>query len=142
MVEIDKVWLTEDAVCLRTKDGREAREFIKDYPHLAAADKEALSSFVVDDYGISWPELDEDLSFEGFFEVRPANVLYCIFKSHPELNASAVARRVGISQSLFAQYLSGIKKPSDKRLKEILTSIKEASQSIIDSCNQSSESCR
>lgn len=142
MIEIDKVWLTEDAVCLRTKDGREACEFIKDYPRLAAADKEALSSFVIDGYGISWPELDEDMSFEGFFEVKPVNVLYGIFKSHPELNASAVARKVGISQSLFAQYLSGIKKPSDRRLKEILTSIEETCNSIIDACNRSSGSCR
>ena len=38
--------------------------------------------------------------------------LYRIFISHPELNASAVARRMGISQSLMSQYISGIKKPS------------------------------
>ena len=37
--------------------------------------------------------------------------LYRIFISHPELNASAVARRMGISQSLMSQYISGIKKP-------------------------------
>lgn len=30
--------------------------------------------------------------------------LYRIFISHPELNASAVARRMGISQSLMSQY--------------------------------------
>lgn len=36
--------------------------------------------------------------------------LYRIFISHPELNASAVARRMGISQSLMSQYISGIKK--------------------------------
>ena len=34
---------------------------------------------------------------------------------HPELNASAVARRMGISQSLMSQYISGIKKPSQER---------------------------
>lgn len=41
--------------------------------------------------------------------------LYRIFISHPELNASAVARRMGISQSLMSQYISGIKKPSQER---------------------------
>jgi len=35
--------------------------------------------------------------------------------SHPELNASAVGRRLGISQSLMAQYINGIKKPSKER---------------------------
>ena len=42
--------------------------------------------------------------------------LYRIFISHPELNASAVARRMGISQSLMSQYISGIKKPSQERV--------------------------
>lgn len=40
--------------------------------------------------------------------------LYRIFISHPELNASAVARRMGISQSLMSQYISGIKSPHKK----------------------------
>lgn len=36
--------------------------------------------------------------------------LYRIFISHPELNASAVARRMGISQSLMSQYIMWNKK--------------------------------
>ena len=50
---------------------------------------------------------------------------------HPELNASAVARRMGISQSLFAQYISGIKKPSEKRLNEILSTMQEVGRELI-----------
>lgn len=41
---------------------------------------------------------------------KPSNPLYDVFIDHPELNASAIARRLGISQSLFAQYISGTKK--------------------------------
>lgn len=50
---------------------------------------------------------------------------------HPELNASAIARRMGISQSLFAQYISGIKKPSEKRLNEILTVMQEVGRELM-----------
>ena len=51
--------------------------------------------------------------------------LYRIFISHPELNASAVARRMGISQSLMSQYISGIKKPSQEREALIVNTIKD-----------------
>lgn len=50
---------------------------------------------------------------------------------HPELNASAIARRMGISQSLFAQYISGIKKPSEKRLNEILSTMQEVGKELM-----------
>jgi predicted transcriptional regulator len=40
------------------------------------------------------------------------------------LNASAIARRLGISQSLFAQYISGAKKPSEKRMREIMDTMR------------------
>lgn len=50
---------------------------------------------------------------------------------HPELNTSAIARRMGISQSLFAQYISGIKKPSEKRLNEILTIMQEVGRELM-----------
>lgn len=60
-------------------------------------------------------ELDEDLSFEEFFLEKKSNPLYDLFIAHPELNAAAIARRLGMSQSLFAQYVSGTKKPSKKR---------------------------
>lgn len=123
MIDIQQVWLSEDAVWVRTADGREAYERFSDYPRLKNADRRQLEAFETDGFGISWPELDEDLSFECFFKQKQKNVLYEIFMSFPELNASAVARRTGISQSLFAQYISGTKKPSDKRLKEILAAI-------------------
>lgn len=41
--------------------------------------------------------------------------LYNFLMRHPELNASAIARRLGISQNLFAQYISGKKRPSTEQ---------------------------
>jgi len=51
--------------------------------------------------------------------------------AHPELNVSAIARRMGISQSLMAQYISGKKKASEARLKRILDTVREIGQELI-----------
>jgi predicted transcriptional regulator len=80
----------------------------------------------VGSFGVHWEELDEDLSFEGFFnERKEETTLYKLFFNHPELNASAVARRMGMQQSLLAQYISGAKKPSDERAREIIATIRQ-----------------
>ena len=98
-MKIEKVWLTETAVWIRTDEGKEACELFADYPRLRYATKEQLVDFTTDDFGIHWEELDEDLSFEGFFEKQEPTALYQLFMAHPELNVSALARRMGISQS-------------------------------------------
>ena len=57
--------------------------------------------------------------------------LYRIFISHPELNASAVARRMGISQSLMSQYISGIEKsPHEEREALIVNTIKDIGKEL------------
>ena len=115
-MKIDKIWLTDTAVWIRTDDGREACELFADYPRLKSASADQLGRYEFDDFGIRWEELDEDLSFEGFFNKQPNTALYRLFASHPELNVSALARRMGISQSLMAQFISGKKTPSQERL--------------------------
>ena len=127
---VEKVLLTGSAVWIRTDDGREACEYFADYPRLRAATQSQRANYKTDAYGINWPELDEDLSFEGFFQTKERTELYRIFIAHPELNASAVARRLGISQSLFAQYISGAKKPSESRLEEIYSTIRTIGQEL------------
>lgn len=124
MINVTEIWLTDSAVWIRTEDGREAKERFSDYPRLKYATEEQRCNFVSDADGIHWPELDEDLCFESFFDKRDQTILYRIFIEHPELNASAIARRLGISQSLFAQYISGAKKPSEARLNQILEQIR------------------
>ena len=131
MITVTKIWLTEDAVWIRTSEGKEACEYYVDYPRLRYATPEQRSNYETDEYGIHWPDIDEDLSYEGFFQSKQRTDLYRIFMSHPELNASAVARRLGISQSLFAQYISGFKKPSQKRLEEIYATIRQIGKELI-----------
>ena len=124
MINVTEIWLTDSAVWIRTEDGREAKERFSDYPRLKYATEEQRCNFVSDADGIHWPELDEDLCFESFFDKKDQTILYRIFIEPPELNASAIARRLGISQSLFAQYISGAKKPSEARLNQILEQIR------------------
>ena len=130
MISVEKIWLTNDAVWIRASDGREAQEFFADYPRLKYASDEERSNYTWDAYGIHWPDIDEDLSFEGFFLSKPKTELYRLFMAHPELNASAIARRLGISQSLFAQYISGVKKPSEKRRQDILDTIRKIGEEL------------
>ena len=124
MINVTEIWLTDSAVWIRTDDGKEAKERFVDYPRLKYATEEQRCNFVSDANGIHWPELDEDLCFESFFDKKDQTILYRIFIEHPELNASAIARRLGISHSLFAQYISGTKKPSETRLNQILEQIR------------------
>ena len=124
MINIDKIWITDEEIFIRCDDGRVASEKFSDYPRLKYASAEELSNYSTDAFGIHWDDLDEDLSFEGFFKEKNLTPLYKIFTEHPELNASAVARRMGIAQSLFAQYISGTKKPSADRMDNILKTIR------------------
>ena len=105
-------------------------ESFADYPRLRYATRIQRESYTYDAFGIHWEELEEDLSFEGFFRKKEHTPLYRLFMEHPELNASAVARRMGLSQSLFAQYICGAKKPSEKRYREILKTIHDIGKEL------------
>jgi hypothetical protein len=130
MMKIEKIWVTDDAVWIMTEDGRAAFERFADYPILQNASDMERSNYVADAFGIHWPELDEDLCYDGFFREKEKPYLYSIFMSHPELNASAVARRLGMSQSLFAQYISGTKTPSAERMNQILETIRTIGEEL------------
>ena len=131
MEKIEKIWLTDDAVWIRTDNGKEACEKFNDYPRLRYATKKQRADYETDEYGIHWREIDEDLSFEEFFNKQETTELYKLFMAHPELNVSAIARRIGISQSLMAQYISGKKKASKARMTLILNTVREIGQELI-----------
>ena len=110
---------------------RRSGEPYADFPRLRFATPEQRQHYIADEYGINWPDIDEDLSFEGFFYKKDRTELYRLFIDHPELNASAVARRMGISQSLFAQYISGAKKPSRERLALIYATLHDIGEELL-----------
>lgn len=130
MIAVKKIWITDSAVWIKTADGREASEKFSDYPRLRYATQQQREKYTADAFGIRWEEIDEDLSYEGFFRSKPTNTLYDLFMSHPEINASAVARRLGMAQSLLAQYISGAKKPSNERLELIKSEIRKIGKEL------------
>lgn len=52
------------------------------------------------------------------------------FTLYRVINTSALAARIGISQSLLSQYANGIKVPSQKQVNRILTGIKELAKEL------------
>lgn len=65
--EVNRVWLDDYAVWVELTDGRRAKEDFADYSRLASSTLSQRKNFQVSYFGIHWPEIDEDLSFDGFF---------------------------------------------------------------------------
>ena len=123
-MKISKIWFANDRIYGLTDDGRELWQSLLYYRRLRNATDEERANFEIDDEGIHWYDLDEDVSFESFeYDDPEPTGISRIFLSHPELNASAVGRRLGISQSLMAQYINGTKKPSKERERLIMDEI-------------------
>jgi hypothetical protein len=52
-------------VTVRMGDGREVQFAAAENPRLALGTPEQLKRIEISPFGLHWPELDEDLSFEG-----------------------------------------------------------------------------
>ncbi len=121
-----RVWFEGERIYIETDDGRTLWQSILYYQRLMNATEDQRNDYELEHFGIHWEEIDEDVSYESFEYDMPEPVgISRIFLTHPELNASAVARRLGIQQSLLAQYIRGLKKPSAEREQMILDAIRE-----------------
>jgi hypothetical protein len=134
-MKISKIWFADDRIYGLTDAGRELWQSLLYYRRLRNATDEERANYEIDDEGIHWYDLDEDVSFESFeYDDPEPTGISRIFLSHPELNASAVGRRLGISQSLMAQYINGTKKPSKERERLIMDEIILISQELQSIC--------
>ena len=121
-----RVWFEGERIYIETDDGRTLWQSILYYQRQKNATDEQRNDYELGHFGIHWEEIDEDISYESFEYDNPEPTgISRIFLTHPELNASAVARRLGIQQSLLAQYIRGLKKPSAEREQKILDTIRE-----------------
>lgn len=72
---IEKIWLTDEAIWIRTNDGKQAYELFASYPRLKKATRTQRANYRTSFFGLHWPDLDEDLSFDGFFSPKnPKNL--------------------------------------------------------------------
>lgn len=131
--KINKIWFDHGRIYGQTDDGRTLWQSLLYYKRLLYATEEQRSHYRMNAFGIRWEELDEDISFESFeYDDPEPTGISRIFLMHPELNASAVGRRLGISQSLIAQYINGTKKPSAERTQLILSEIRKIGKELME----------
>lgn len=64
---IVKVWMDDNRIFASTHDGLTASYRFSDWERLRNATRSQREDFTLTYYGIHWPQLDEDLSFEGMF---------------------------------------------------------------------------
>lgn len=130
-MKITEIRFADGRIYCRTDDGRELWQSLLYYKRLLNASAEERRKYEMNEFGIHWNELDEDISYDSFEypDPEPQGVAKA-FLSHPEINASAVARRLGIKQSLLAAYISGTKKPSEQRKKTILDELRRIGQEL------------
>lgn len=123
---IKKPWFENEKIFIQTDDGRVLWQSLLWYSRLKNATEEERNNYRINQFGIRWESLDEDMSLESFtYEQPEPQGISRLFLIHPELNASAIARRLGMKQSLLAQYINGTKKPSQEREKLILDEIRK-----------------
>lgn len=65
--KINKVWVDDKNVWAEAQNGWKASYPFSRWKKLAQANPQQRKDFVLSRYGIHWPEIDEDLCFEGLF---------------------------------------------------------------------------
>ena len=126
-----KVWFEDDKIFIETDDGRTLWQSVLYYQRLRNATKEQRNNYELGAFGIHREDIDEDVSYESFEYDNPEPTgISRLFLTHPEINASAVARRMGMQQSLLAQYIRGLKKPSEERARMIVDTIRQIGQEL------------
>ena len=92
--------------------------------------------------GDKWDELQNmiiemlDLSFEdlgytfSIDEIKFEYDLESFFDFYKIINAKALSERIGMNQSLLAQYIKGIKKPSAPQTKRILEGLQQVGREL------------
>lgn len=71
-------------------------------------------------YSAKLADFQYSIDLKGFFE------------NYKVLNAKVLSTRLGMNQSLLAQYIKGIKKPSPKQTTRILRGIQQLGRELVD----------
>ena len=73
---------------------------------------------------------DQERIFYKIEDLRFTYDLASFFEYYKVINAKALSERIGMNQSLLAQYIKGIKKPSSSQIKRILTGIQQVGKEL------------
>lgn len=69
-MEILKIWFDYKNIFLETKEGIKKSMPLKWFPRLENATTQQRENFELSPFGIHWEDLEEDLSYEGFFNFK------------------------------------------------------------------------
>ncbi|MBK9982002.1 MAG: XRE family transcriptional regulator [Saprospiraceae bacterium] len=108
--------------------GYSAYAYIKPYSINTQGDTfEELQEMIIDAVNLSFEE-------EGFTytidEIKFKLDLESFFAFYKVINAKALSKRIGMNQSLLAQYIRGIKKPSPAQTKRILDGVQQIGREL------------
>ena len=117
---LTKIWFADNRIYGETDDGRTLFQSLLYYKRLLNATDEQRNNYRISRMGIHWEEHDESFEYDNPEPVGIAK----FFLTHPEINVSAIARRLGLQQSLLASYINGTKKPSKEREELIMAEVR------------------
>ena len=73
-MEILNIWFDDKNIFFKTKQGVEKSMPLKWFPRLEKATEQQRKNFELSPFGIHWKEIDEDLSFDGFFKFQKEGI--------------------------------------------------------------------
>lgn len=88
---------------------------------------EELKSMVIEVVNLSFDEEGFNYTID---EIEFSYDLESFFAFYKVINAKALSERIGMNQSLLAQYIKGIKKPSRNQTKRILTGVQKIGREL------------
>lgn len=138
-LKIDKVWFDDDNIYILTNDGMKKNHPLRWFDRLWNATAEQREHYELSRWGdsIHWPELDEDLSLEGFFTYnkdeleKEINEVSRVFRQFPAINITRFAEEVKINRSLLASYVCNEKKPGSKNKKQIEAALHKLGKDLL-----------
>ena len=88
---------------------------------------EELQAMIVEMVNLSFEDLGHTYTIE---EIKLTYDLESFFDFYKVINAKALSERIGMNQSLLAQYIKGIKKPSAPQTKRILQGVQQIGREL------------
>lgn len=136
--DVLKIWFANQRIYLETKDGIVKSHPLEWFPRLLKATPEQRENYEFSPFGIHWEEIDEDISFDGFFSYDKThaetqrNEIQLLLKRFPMLNISELARMAGISPAVMRHYACNVKQPSAARKKQIEKTLHKLGRELLD----------
>jgi predicted RNase H-like HicB family nuclease len=110
----------------KTKTGYSA--YAEKYPvYTTGGSLEALKTNILEALNLYFEEQDKTITEN---DLKITLDLPQFFEFYKVINAKALSERIGINQSLLAQYIKGIKKPSATQTQRILNGVQQVGKEL------------